>query len=110
MPVHNKQLSIFDIAMEDKPFVPPLKAGQAPVNDVWERLKDMLNDVEIEALSVVLHGERELKNYADECRIMLEVLVDGINEKAIDIIGDNLLDEEFALYDDYKEQVKELIG
>ena len=40
---------------------------------------------------------------------MLEVLVDGINEKAMDFIGDNLLDEEFVLYDDYKEQVKELI-
>jgi hypothetical protein len=40
---------------------------------------------------------------------MLEVLVDQINEKAMDMIGDNLLDEEFALYKDYREQVKELI-
>ncbi len=90
--------------------MPPPETGQAPVNDVWESLRDMLSEVEIEALSVVLHGEIKLKKYADECRIMLEVLVDGINEKAIDIIGDNLLDEEFALYDDYKEQVKELVG
>jgi hypothetical protein len=69
-----------------------------------------LSDVEIKALSVVLQGEMELKKYADECGIMLEVLVDGINEKAIDFIGDNLLDDDFALYDDYKEQVKELVG
>ena len=62
-----------------------------------------------EALSVIVVGETDLKKYADECGIMLEVLIDGINEKAMDLIGDNLLDEEFVLYDDYKEEVKELI-
>jgi hypothetical protein len=41
---------------------------------------------------------------------MPEVLVDSINEKAMDIIGDSLMDEDFVLYDDYKEQVKELVG
>ncbi len=109
MPVH-KQLSLFDIVMEDKPSMAPPETGQAPVDDSWASLKTILNEVEIKALSVVLHGETELKKYAVECGIMLEVLVDGINEKAIDIIGDNLLDDEFALYEDYKEQVKELVG
>lgn len=78
--------------------------------DVWENLKNTLTVVEINALSVVLLGETELKKYADTCGIMVEVLVDGINEKAMDFIGDNLLDEEFILYDDYKKQVKEMIG
>jgi len=40
---------------------------------------------------------------------MLEVLADGINEKAMDYIGDNLMDDDFVLYDDYINQVKELI-
>ncbi len=88
----------------------PPETGQAPVDDSWASLKTILNEVEIKALSVVLQGEIELKKYAVECGIMLEVLVDGINEKAIDIIGDNLLDDEFALYEDYKELVKELVG
>lgn len=104
-----KQLSLFDMVKEDKPSTPP-EIEQAPVNNAWESLKNQFSEVEIKALFVVLQGEIELKKYADECGIMLEVLVDGINEKAIDFIGDNLLDDEFALYEDYKEQVKELIG
>jgi gluconate kinase len=104
-----KQLSLFDMVKADKPSMPP-EIEQAPVNNAWESLKNHFTEVEIKALSVVLQGEIELKKYADECGIMLEVLVDGINEKAIDFIGDNLLDDEFALYEDYKEQVKELIG
>ena len=100
-------------AIQDMPYT---LSSQAPetletsVYEPWESLKNILTNIEIEALSVVLHGEIELKKYADECGIMLEVLVDGINEKAMDFIGDNLLDDEFVLYDDYKEQVKELIG
>jgi hypothetical protein len=82
----------------------------SPLSDTWESLKNTLAKTEIEALSVVMNGEIELKRFADECGIMLEVLVDGINEKAMDSIGDSLLDEDFVIYDDYKEQVKELIG
>ena len=74
-----------------------------------ESLKSILTEIEKKALSVVLHGETEIKKFADECGVMLEVLVDGINGKAMDCIGDNLLDEDFVLYDDYKEQVEELI-
>ncbi|WOO36022.1 TerB N-terminal domain-containing protein [Anaerocolumna sp. AGMB13020] len=105
-----KQLSLFDIVREDKPSIPPSDTEPVHIDSPWESLKKHLSDVEIKALSVVLQGETELKKYADECGIMLEVLADGINEKAIDFIGDNLLDDEFALYDDYKEQVKELVG
>ena len=72
-------------------------------------LRDVLTEIEINALSIVPDGGAALKQFADQCGVMLEVLVDGINEKAMDYIGDNLLDEDFALYDDYKELVKELI-
>ena len=92
------------------PSMPPPDILPTSVSDPWWNLKNTLTEIEIKALSVVLHGETELKRYADECGMMLEVLVDGINEKAMDFISDNLLDEEFALYDDYKKQVKELIG
>lgn len=92
-----KQGSIFD----NKPVSMP---------DVWTNFKHALTSTEIQALSVVLHGDVDLKKFADECGIMLEVLVDGINEKAMDSVGDNVMDEEFVLYDDYKEQIKELVG
>ena len=95
--------------MQDKPLISQSETLRAPVSDAWENLKNILTEIEIGALSVVLHGESELKKYADTCGIMLEILVEGINEKAMDFVGDNLLDDEFVLYNDYKEQVKELI-
>lgn len=104
------QLNLPFTTMQDTPSIQPPEIAPTPMCDTWESLKNTFTETELKALSVVLHGEIELKKFADECGIMLEVLVDGINEKAMDFIGDNLLDEEFALYDDYKKQVKELIG
>lgn len=109
VPVQNPQALTFT-AKEDMLTAPLTETTQAFLLDPWESLKNELTEIEANALSVVLHSDTELKKYADECGIMLEVLVDGINEKAMDCMGDNLLDEEFAIYDDYKEQVKELIG
>lgn len=105
-----QQLSFAFKDIQDMPSKSLPEMTPSPLNNMWESLKHTLTEIEENALSIVLEGERELKKYADECNIMLEVLVDGINEKAMDIIGDNLLDEEFVLYDDYKEQVKEMIG
>jgi len=98
----------------DLPLIAPkvissLECESISMSEPWESLKSALTEIEIKALSVVLNDEMEIKKFADECGIMLEVLIDGINEKAMDYISDNLLDEDFVLYDDYKEQVKELI-
>jgi hypothetical protein len=90
--------------------MPALEKEPDSICDEWEGLKNILTETEKKALSVLLHREIEIKKFADECGIMLEVLIDGINEKAMDSIGDNLLDEEFVLYEDYKEQVKEMVG
>lgn len=79
-----------------------------PITDVWAALWDKLTDVEREALSVIAKND-SIKSFADSCGVMLEVLMDGINEKAMDFIGDNLMDDDFNLYDDYVEQVKEWI-
>ena len=89
---------------------PPPESEQSPISDVWEALKSSFTEIEKKALSAVLHGEVEIKRIADENGLMIEVLVDGINEKAVDYIGDSLLDEDFLLYDDYKKQVEEMIG
>ena len=74
--------------------------------DIWESLKNAMNENELKTLALVIQGE-DIKPFADECGIMIEVLVDGINEKAMDYIGDNLMGDDFLLYDDYKEQIKE---
>jgi len=92
--------SIFADAAEPEPV---------STGSVWDDLKDALSQIELQALSVISQ-QGDIKAFADECGIMLEVLVDGINEKAMDYIGDNLMDEEFVLYDDYIENVGAIIS
>lgn len=77
--------------------------------DPWEALKSVLTDMEKEALLLTLSGEANLKHFADAHGIMLEVLMDGINEKSMDCVGDSLLDDECMIYEDYIEQVKGMV-
>ena len=95
-------------AQDQDIFFDPAETEEVADISVWEDLKRTMSETEINTLTLVLKGD-DIKAFADKCGIMLEVLVDGINEKALDYIGDNLLDEDFVLYDDYKEQVKELV-
>ena len=92
-------------------------------SDPWECLENALNDLEKQAL-IILWKEHigfetsmnaaalhtgNIKKFAQEHNIMLEVLIDGINEKASDFVGDSLLDGDFAFYEDYTEQVKGMV-
>jgi len=88
--------------------IPPIKTAM----DEWAALKTALSTTELEALSAILRGEADLKQFADEHGVMLEVLADGINEKAMDYVGDNLLEllDGMTLYEDYLEKVSEMVG
>lgn len=77
--------------------------------DSWTALRNALSETELAALSYLLNGGCDIKGFADQHGIMLEVLMDGINEKAMDIMGDNLVDKEFIIYEDYLEQVKGMV-
>lgn len=88
---------------EDLPDVEPIETS-----DGWQGLKENLSENEIKSLKKIIQ-KGDIKSFADECGVMLEVLIDGINEKAMDYIGDNLIDDEFNLYEDYYEQAKELM-
>ena len=79
--------------------------------DGWKALKNALTDVERKALSVALQENSDIKAFANENNIMLEVLADSINEKAADYIGDNLLeiDEDMILYDEYRDNIVSII-
>ena len=68
-----------------------------------------MTETEAKALYIILNGETDLKQFADRQGVMLEILAEGINEKAADIIGDALLDNEFEIYEDYLEEVKEVL-
>ena len=87
---------------------PPLTLSFA---DGWKALKNALTDIERQALSLALQEGADIKAFANESNIMLEVLADGINEKAADYIGDSILelDEEMILYDEYKDNIVSLI-
>ncbi|MCL2571951.1 MAG: TerB N-terminal domain-containing protein [Defluviitaleaceae bacterium] len=81
---------------------PPHKPAPPP-------LKNPLTSIEIEALTAFIQENIDLKSFADSKGIMPEVLADNINEKLSDIIGDNVLDEDFNLYEDYLDQIKEMV-
>lgn len=78
----------------------------------WVALKNTLSTVEMKALTILLHGDMNIKTFADENGIMLEVLVDSINEKAADSIGDSILelDDDINIFNEYAEYVAEMVG
>ena len=78
------------------------------MEDEWTLLKLSFTTAELQALRILLSQEN-LQQYALDCGIMMEVLVDSINEKASDIIGDLILDEEMLIYEDYVEQVQGML-
>jgi len=78
--------------------------------DQWESFGNSLDETERHALIILISDKQNIKQFADSHGIMLEVLIDGINEKAIDSIGDNILDEDFNVYDDYMEKLKKMVN
>lgn len=102
-------LDFYQPALKDVTSIPLPEEESASLSDSWEGLRNALSEIEAKALLIVMLRESDIKQFADEHGVMLEVLIDGINEKAMDFVGDNLLDDEFTIYDDYIEQVKEMV-
>lgn len=78
-------------------------------NDEWKALGETLTETERQALRIILNDKTNLKQFADEQGIMLEVLAESINEKASDMVGDGLLDNDFEVYEDYLEDVSKML-
>ncbi len=91
-----------------KGLPPAVSPGAAP-EDPWRELWQVLTPREREALEILSRGGEGLRAFADREGVMLEVLLEGINGKAMDVLGDALADEGPALYEDYAEQVKEMV-
>ena len=75
---------------------PPPEKSQQPTADIWQTLKQALTPIQQEALKT----PKNIPAIAAENGIMPEILVDNINEKAMDIIGDNILNE-YEIYEEY---------
>ena len=76
----------------------------------WSNLKNAFSTVELEALRLVISGG-SLKDFARENLLMLEVMVEQINDKAMDFVGDALLEitDDAILFDDYMNDVLEMM-
>jgi len=75
----------------------------------WETFKQTLTEIELQALTALLTNHTTIEAFAHQHGIMPEVLADSINEKAMDAIGDSVLDEALAIYDDYVTELTEMI-
>jgi hypothetical protein len=80
---------------------------EATLSEGWDGLRTALTATELDAIRLALEGG-DVKAFADAHGVMLEVLADGINEKAADFIGDNLL-EDGAIYEEYKDRAAEMV-
>lgn len=90
--------------------VPVQEAAASQEFNIWDEFKLALSETELEALRLITQGDADIKQFADSHGIMLEVLADGINEKAVDAVGDSILDDELMIYDDYFEQVSQMLN
>ncbi|MDR2360629.1 MAG: TerB N-terminal domain-containing protein [Oscillospiraceae bacterium] len=90
--------------------VTPAAVTSAPKSDIWIQLRETLTRTEIDALSVILRGG-DLVSFAAELNVMPEVLIDGINQKAADNIGDTIIefDGKASIYEDYTQKLTEAV-
>ena len=81
------------------------------ISDIWTAFIESLTQVEFEALKLTLKGQ-DIKEFAAINRTMLEVLIDGINQKSMDYVGDIILevDDDVSIYEEYKTKLIEMVG
>jgi TerB N-terminal domain/TerB-C domain len=111
--------------LEDEVVIrPPVIVTAVPVPSIiepvsvgsgWQALSSLLSDTQIEALRIVLEGQRvmfTLREIANREGTMPELLLDAINEAALETVGDAILDasgDEPAVYDDYSDDALNLV-
>ena len=80
------------------------------ISDVWVMFIENLTSIEFEAVKLILKGQN-IKEFAVKNRTMLEVLIDGINQKAMDYVSDTILeiDDDVSIYDEYKTKLIEMM-
>lgn len=79
--------------------------------DCWTQLQSLLDETEMEALALALQ-DKPLMNYAMQRNVMLEVLIDGINQKAMDSVGDAIIEagDAVIVYDEYREELLKAVS
>ncbi len=111
--VSEKLITEFDIE-EKEPSVIKIEKPKNDLNE-WKLLKTKLSINELKILEMLIKCEsiEDLNKFALINNSLLEVIIEGINDKAYDIIDDNLIefdDINIYIYDEYIEEVSKLIG
>jgi hypothetical protein len=93
-----------------KTTLSPAQPAAAPLTG-WDAFEASLTEHELRAIADALRGG-DMNPAADEAGVMPQVLADGINQKAMDAIGDVILDFDGVprIYDDYAEEARERFG
>lgn len=90
----------------------PVQAA-AQQGGAWVRLAQSFDPVEREAVRRLLRGASaaELSAYAKSGGQMLEVLIDNINQKAVDTVEDNILEyaDTIAVFEEYTDELERVV-
>ncbi len=82
-------------------------------DDDWKRLARLLTPAETAAVCLALKGAPigELRAAARTGGAMLEVLVDVVNQKALDAVGDNIIEltDGVTVYEEYQEELERVM-
>lgn len=100
------------VASAEPPSKPARLPDPAPRDapdppDAWAELATLFTEAEAGAVRAALAHE-DVGRYALDCNVMPEVLVDGINEKAADAVGDAILEvgDAVRVYEDYERDLR----
>ena len=69
----------------------------------------MLDDIQMHLLKAIANKE-DAYSVARKLGVMLEVVIDGINDVAIETIGDSVVDVDHTLVEDYSDEIIKLLG
>lgn len=91
----------------------PLMRAPDSAEDAWVRLAHSLTPAEKAALRMILQDAsmNELSEFCRRSGMMPEVLVDTINEKAIDTVNDTILElsDDITVFNEYTNDLKRVI-
>ena len=83
--------------------------------NIFVNLISNLNEIETQFLKKIIDNinKDNLIEYCKKNNILYEIMVENINSKSLDTIGDNLIEDcgnEIIIYDEYLNSIKENIG
>ena len=109
--VSSKLITEFDV--EEEP-IEEKKVEIVQTDNVWLDLVNQFDKIEKEILYIQLTTENrtDIKNICTKNNKLLEVIIESINEKSMELIEDNLVElqeEDIYIYDEYIEELKNVL-